>query len=96
MASKKRTDVVNELATELNPMNEEETMNESVERPLKRRLKLWQTFYPRLSNSTRLHIPTPFGHGFRGHSAMDSEGIRPWIPRAFGHGFRGHSATPTG
>ena len=46
MASKKRTDVVNELATDPNPMNEEETMNESVERPLKRRLKLWQIFYP--------------------------------------------------
>ncbi len=53
MVSKKRTDVVNEQATDPNPMNEDETMNESVERPLKRRLKLWQTFYPRLSNSTR-------------------------------------------
>ena len=34
MASKKRTDVVNGLATELNPMNEEETMNESVDKTL--------------------------------------------------------------
>jgi len=34
MASKKRTDVVNELATDPNPMNEEETMNESVDKTL--------------------------------------------------------------
>ncbi|HOW74705.1 MAG TPA: hypothetical protein PK959_01995 [Candidatus Competibacteraceae bacterium] len=53
MASKKRTDVVNELATDPNPMNEEETMNESVDKTLEETVEALANILPRLSNSTQ-------------------------------------------
>jgi DNA-binding protein H-NS len=46
MASKKRTDVVNELATELNPTNEEETMNESVDKTLETTIEALANILP--------------------------------------------------